>query len=56
MFADEWVPNQMEKNVYVFRIIIIFGSNNLSKFAKYGIKFFKDVWSTCYKVSVLTVT
>jgi hypothetical protein len=56
MFADEWVPNQMDKNVYIFRIINIFGANNLSKFAKYIKKFFKEVWWTIYKVCVLIVT
>ena len=56
MFADEWVPHQVDKKVYIFRIIIIFGSNNLSKFTKYRIKVFKEVWSTRNKVRVLIVT
>jgi hypothetical protein len=40
MFADEWVQIRWKK-VYIFIIIIIFGSNNLSKFAKYKIKFLR---------------
>jgi len=56
MFVDEWVPNQVDKKVYIFRIIIIFESTNLSKFTKYRIKVFSEVWSTRNKIRVLIVT